>query len=63
MNKYTAAHKNYLSELKITNEANGASVIVEVTDRGPFVKSREIDLSKPLWRLLRIKGWCNECNY
>ena len=25
---------------------NGKSVIVEITDRGPFVKSREIDLSK-----------------
>jgi rare lipoprotein A len=30
----------------VTNEANGKSVIVEITDRGPFVKSREIDLSK-----------------
>jgi rare lipoprotein A len=25
---------------------NGKSVIVEVTDRGPFVRGREIDLSK-----------------
>jgi rare lipoprotein A len=25
---------------------NGKSVIVEITDRGPFVKSREIDLLK-----------------
>jgi rare lipoprotein A len=48
MNKYTAAHKKFPfgTKLRITNEANGASVIVEVTDRGPFVKSREIDLSK-----------------
>jgi rare lipoprotein A len=48
MNKYTAAHKKFAfgTKLKITNEANGVSVIVEVTDRGPFVKSREIDLSK-----------------
>jgi rare lipoprotein A len=48
MNKYTAAHKKlpFGTKLKITNEANGASVIVEVTDRGPFVRSRDIDLSK-----------------
>jgi rare lipoprotein A len=48
MNKYTAAHKKFPfgTKLKVTNEVNGQSVIVEVTDRGPFVKSREIDLSK-----------------
>ena len=34
------------TKVKVTNEANGKSVIVEVTDRGPFVRSREIDLSK-----------------
>jgi len=46
--KYTAAHKKlpFGTKVKITNEANGKSVIVEVTDRGPFVRSREIDLSK-----------------
>lgn len=47
-NKYTAAHKKlpFGTKVKVTNEANGKSVIVEVIDRGPFVKSREIDLSK-----------------
>jgi len=47
-NKYTAAHKKlpFGTKLKVTNEANGKSVIVEITDRGPFVRSREIDLSK-----------------
>jgi rare lipoprotein A (peptidoglycan hydrolase) len=47
-NDYTAAHKKFPfgTKLKITNEANGKSVIVEVTDRGPFVRSREIDLTK-----------------
>ena len=46
--KFTAAHKKlpFGTKLKITNEVNGKSVIVVVTDRGPFVKSREIDLSK-----------------
>lgn len=47
-NKHTAAHKKlpFGTIVKVTNEANGKSVIVEITDRGPFVKSREIDLSK-----------------
>ena len=47
-NKYSAAHKKlpFGSIIKVTNEANGKSVLVEVTDRGPFVRSREIDLSR-----------------
>nr|WP_291098768.1 MULTISPECIES: septal ring lytic transglycosylase RlpA family protein [unclassified Flavobacterium] len=47
-NKYTAAHKKlpFGTKVKITNLANEKSVIVEIIDRGPFVKSREIDLSK-----------------
>ncbi|GGA69932.1 hypothetical protein GCM10008015_08370 [Flavobacterium palustre] len=47
-NDYTAAHKKFPfgTKLRITNEANGKSVIVEVVDRGPFVRSREIDLTK-----------------
>lgn len=46
--KYTAAHRKFPfgTKLKVTNEANGKSVIVEVTDRGPFTKGREIDLTK-----------------
>lgn len=47
-NDMTAAHKTlpFGTMLKVTNEANNKFVIVEVTDRGPFVKGREIDLSK-----------------
>ncbi len=46
--KYTAAHRKlpFGTKLKITNEENGKSVIVEVIDRGPFSRGREIDLSK-----------------
>ncbi|RKR10509.1 rare lipoprotein A [Flavobacterium sp. 90] len=45
---YTAAHKKlpFGTRIKVTNEANGKFVIVKVTDRGPFVKTRELDLSK-----------------
>lgn len=47
-NLYTAAHKKlkFGTKLRVTNVVNGASVIVTVNDRGPFVKGRELDLSK-----------------
>lgn len=43
----TCAHKTYPfgTLLKVTNPANGLSVIVKVTDRGPYVKGRIVDLS------------------
>jgi len=46
--KLTAAHKKlpFGTKLKITNEKNNKSVIVIITDRGPFINGREIDLSK-----------------
>ena len=45
----TCAHRTYPfgTLLKVTNPANKRSVIVRVTDRGPFVRGRIIDLS---WR-------------
>ena len=44
----TAAHKTlpFNTKVKVTNLSNGKSVIVRINDRGPFVKGREIDLSK-----------------
>ncbi|PJJ10345.1 rare lipoprotein A [Flavobacterium sp. 1] len=47
-NKLSAAHRKFPfgTKLRITNEANGKFVIVEVIDRGPFARGREIDLSK-----------------
>jgi len=44
----TAAHPTLPlpSLVRVTNLGNGRSVIVRVNDRGPFVKSRVIDLSK-----------------
>lgn len=46
--KYTAAHRKlaFGTKVKVTNEVNGKSVIVTITDRGPFSKGREIDLSR-----------------
>lgn len=46
--KLMAAHKKlpFGTIVRVTNEANGKSVIVEITDRGPFSKVREIDLTR-----------------
>ena len=53
-NKLTAAHKKLpLGTLvRVTNESTGKSVIVEITDRGPFARGREIDLSKRAFVLI-----------
>jgi rare lipoprotein A len=46
--KYTAAHKKlaFGTKVKVTNIANGKSVVVTVNDRGPFSAGKDIDLSK-----------------
>jgi rare lipoprotein A len=43
----TAAHRTLPlgTRLRVTNLANGRSVIVRINDRGPFVRSRLIDVS------------------
>ncbi len=47
MHALTAAHKTFPMNtmVKVTNRDNGKSVIVRITDRGPFVGTRIIDLS------------------
>ncbi len=48
MHAMTAAHK-YLpfgTEVVVTNQNSGKSVVVRINDRGPFVGSRIIDLSQ-----------------
>lgn len=46
-NKFTAAHKTlpFGTKVRVTNKHNGKSVVVEITDRGPFGPGRIIDLS------------------
>jgi rare lipoprotein A len=45
---FTAAHKSlkFGTLLKITNPRNQESVIVRINDRGPYIRGRQIDLSK-----------------
>jgi rare lipoprotein A len=48
MYKLTAAHRTMPFEtmVKVTNLKNGRTVVVRITDRGPFVDNRIIDLSQ-----------------
>lgn len=43
----TAAHRSlpFGSKVKVTNRRNGRSVVVTITDRGPFIRGRVIDLT------------------
>ena len=43
----TAAHKTLPlgTKVRVTNEANGKSEVVTITDRGPYIKGRIIDLT------------------
>ena len=47
-NAMTAAHKSlpFGSKVKVTNKKSGDAVTVTITDRGPYVKGRCVDLSK-----------------
>ena len=46
-NAMTAAHLSYAlgTVVRVTNLVNGESAVVRITDRGPFVRGRIIDLS------------------
>lgn len=48
MHSLTAAHKTlpFGTKVKVTNQKNGKSVVVEVNNRGPYIKGRIFDLSK-----------------
>jgi rare lipoprotein A len=48
MHELTAAHKSlkFGTLLKVTNPKNDSSVIVRINDRGPYIKGRQLDLSK-----------------
>lgn len=43
----TAAHRSlpFGSKVRVTNPANGKSVVVRINDRGPFTRGRAIDVS------------------
>lgn len=47
MHAYTAAHRTlpFGTILRVENAVNGRVILVEVTDRGPFIRRRVVDLS------------------
>jgi rare lipoprotein A len=47
-NKYSVAHRTipFGTMLRLTNVSNGNTLEVVVNDRGPFVRNKEIDVSR-----------------
>jgi rare lipoprotein A len=58
MNKLTAAHRTlpFETKVRVTNQKNGKSTVVRITDRGPFVNNRIIDLSYAAAREINCIG-------
>ncbi|HMD30804.1 MAG TPA: septal ring lytic transglycosylase RlpA family protein [Candidatus Acidoferrales bacterium] len=58
MYKLTAAHRTlpFDTVVRVTNQKNGKQVEVRITDRGPFVEGRIIDLSLGAARELDMVG-------
>jgi rare lipoprotein A len=56
--RLTAAHKTlpFGTKLRVTNLRNGRSVMVTVTDRGPYVRNRQLDVSLGAARRLGFIG-------
>ncbi len=65
MNKLTCAHKTlpFGTKLLVFNPQNGKKVEVVVTDRGPYIGQRVIDLSKAAADRLSISGIGNVVCY
>ncbi len=58
MNQLTAAHRTlpFGSIVRVTSLTNGKAVTVRITDRGPFVEGRIIDLSREAARRIDMLG-------
>lgn len=58
MEKFTAAHRNWAFNtwVRVHNLDNGQSTEVRITDRGPFVRGRIIDLSRAAARSVSMIG-------
>jgi rare lipoprotein A len=56
--EYTAAHRSlpFNTMVEVTNVSNKRSVIVRITDRGPYHHSRLIDLTRAAAQYLGIVG-------
>ncbi len=56
MDAFTAAHRTlpFGTLLRVRNVETGRVVLVEVTDRGPFIRRRVVDLSRAAARFLGV---------
>ena len=54
----TAAHRTLPcgTHVRVENKQNGRSVVVTINDRGPYIKSRIIDLTPAAAQALRFSG-------
>lgn len=59
-NALTAAHKTARlgTKMRITNLSNNKFTIVRITDRGPYVRGRCIDLTKASAKAIGCNGLC-----
>ena len=58
--EYTAAHRTlpFNTMVEVTNLSNKRTVIVRINDRGPYHRTRLIDLSRSAAQYLGILGSC-----
>ncbi|MGE7417257.1 septal ring lytic transglycosylase RlpA family protein [Methylobacterium tarhaniae] len=57
-NGLTAAHRSlpFGTMVRVTNQANGRSVVVRINDRGPFAHGRIIDLARGAGKAIGMDG-------
>jgi rare lipoprotein A len=60
---FTAAHRTlpFGTLVRVDNKKNGRSAVVRITDRGPFISGRIIDVSQVAARALGISGLTPVC--
>ncbi len=60
---FTAAHRTlpFGTIVHVQNNNNGRSAVVRITDRGPFIAGRIIDVSQVAARVLGITGLARVC--
>jgi rare lipoprotein A len=56
--RVSVAHRSYRmgTILRIVDQATGRAIVARVSDRGPFVRGRIVDLSRGAADLLRMRG-------
>ena len=60
---FTAAHRTlpFGTLVRVENQKNGRSAVVRITDRGPTISGRVIDVSQVTARALGISGLAQVC--